>query len=419
MFLVRDDHPDDAPSDVIEEALEAVRLHLGMDVAYVSESGPDTVVFRHVAGVDVDNYLKVGLTIPACDIFCNRIAEGDFPCAIRDTSAVPVLKDLAFIRDANVAAFVTVPIRRSTGENYGMFCCYAHTPRPEISERDLNTVSMFAKLTTRSINQHFDAQHEIKTLNAQLSQAMQKDGFSIHLQPIVSLSDGRPMAAEALSRFSQYPSLGPEWWFAQAQRTDMQIELEVAAISKALMFLDDMPDRTYLSVNASPQTVSSPLFMDAIAGVPADRLLVELTEREIILETAKLLKSLSVLRDKRIGIAIDDVGAGYAGLNTIVSLKPNVLKLVRSLVSQIHECTVKQSLTKAMVHFANEMSAFLVAEGVETIAEHKTLRSLGVRLGQGFFYARPAEAAIAVQRMNDFQPSKTGVLNAPTLRSAS
>jgi EAL domain-containing protein (putative c-di-GMP-specific phosphodiesterase class I) len=212
------------------------------------------------------------------------------------------------------------------------------------------------------------------------------------------------MAAEALSRFTMHPSLGPEWWFEQAQRTDMQIELEVTAISKALSHLHELPERTYLTVNASPLTVSSPLFFDAVRGVPKDRLVVELTEREIIQETSPLMRALSILREKRIGIAIDDVGAGYAGLSTIVSLKPNVLKLDRSLVSQVQDCTVKQSLTEAMVHFAKEMNAFLIAEGVETAAEHKTLAALGVRLGQGYFYARPADATVTAQRMRALQP---------------
>jgi EAL domain-containing protein (putative c-di-GMP-specific phosphodiesterase class I) len=68
----------------------------------------------------------------------------------------------------------------------------------------------------------------------------------------------------------------------------------------------------------------------------------------------------------------------------------------------IQSCTVKQSLTKAMVHFANEMEAFLVAEGVETAAEHETLKTLGVRLGQGYYYARPTEAAEAARMMREF-----------------
>lgn len=411
MFL--HDPAQELPDDVIDDALEAVRLHLGMDVAYVSEAYPDSVVFRHVSGIDTNNYVQVGRKIPANHIFCNKIAVGDVPCVINDTADIPQISDLPFVREADVGSFVAVPIGQSRSGYFGMFCCYAHAPRDDISERDIATVSMFAKLTTRSLKQHFDAQHEINALKKQLSRVIQDDSLSIHLQPIVSLSDGRPMAAEALSRFSVHPGLGPEWWFAQAQRSDMQIELEVKAIELALTHLQAMPAKAYLSVNASPLTVASPLFMDAMQGVPTDRLLVELTEREIIVETPQLMQALTVLRDKRIGIAIDDVGAGYAGLNTIVSLKPDVIKLDRSLVSAIHSCTVKQSLTKAMVHFANEMNAFLVAEGVETEAEHVSLKALGVRLGQGFHYARPAEAATIARRMRDYSKSN------PTLRSVS
>ncbi|MBB5721897.1 EAL domain-containing protein (putative c-di-GMP-specific phosphodiesterase class I) [Loktanella ponticola] len=413
MLFFDDEKVREAPIDVIEDALEAVRVHMRMDVAYISEVSGDSVIFRHIAGTDSCPLLEVGRALPDTHTFCGSIANTDIPFVVPDTHVDPAIKDLPFIHDAKVRAFVAVPISHFNGEHFGMFCCYSHEPRPDISQRDLATVLMFAKLTVRTLKQHFDTQAEIEMLRSQLAAVIKEDALSIHLQPIVSLSDRRPMAAEALSRFSVHPSLGPQWWFEQAQRSDMQIELEVAAVSKALRHLNQMPERTYLSVNASPLTVSSPQFMEAMRGVPTDRVLVELTEREIILETTPLMQALAVLREKRIGIAIDDVGAGYAGLSTIVSLKPNVLKLDRSLVSQIQSCTVKQSLTKAMVHFATEMDAFLVAEGVETVQEHDALRRMGVRLGQGFYYARPTEAEKATKAMRDFYADR------PTLRSVS
>lgn len=341
--------PAPPPTGVIEDALEAARVHLNMDVAYVSETCPDHVAFQHVSGAQADDVIKAGLKIPTDHIFCDKIAQGGSPCVVEDVADRPEISDLPFIKDAKVASFVVVPIRVSAGNHYGTFCCYSHVPRHDLSKRDIATIAMFAKLTTQTLNQHFEAQHEINMLKNQLVDVIRDDALSIHLQPIVSLSDGRPMAAEALSRFSVRAGLGPEWWFDQAQRTNMQIELEVKAISLALAHLHELPPTAYLSVNASPSTVASPLFMETIRGVPTDRLLVELTEREIIVETPELMQALRILREKRIGIAIDDVGAGYAGLHTIVSLRPNVLKLDRSLVSQIYACTVKQSLTKAMV----------------------------------------------------------------------
>ena len=397
----------ESPAKIIQDALETARSHLSMDVAYLSEICPDFATIQNVATANADEYVQPGKRIALGDMFCRQIANGDLPDVVIDTHANPRTRNLTFVKDAGIGAFVMVPILQSDGNLYGMFCCFSHKARPDIVQRDIDTVLMFAKLTNRTLNQHFDAQHEIFTLTDRLNHIIRDDALSIHLQPIVSLSDGRPMAAEALSRFSLVSSRGPEWWFQQAQRTDMQIELEVTAISKALTFLQSLPEKTYLTVNASPLTVSSPMFMEAIRDVPKDRLLVELTEREVIQETPQLMRSLAILREMRIGIAIDDVGAGYSGLSTIVSLKPNVLKLDRSLVSQIQDCTVKQSLTKAMVHFSAEMNAFLVAEGVETAAEDAILNSLGVRLGQGYYYARPGDAESIARQMRILRSSST------------
>lgn len=388
------------PASVIHEALEAVRKHLDMDIAYVSEVRDDQVAFIHVACDGHHPVVAVDHRVALQDIYCLQIANGDLPYVVADVQVNPVTRDLPFVKAAKVGAFISAPIVRSDGTQYGNFCCFSHTARHDITQRDLDTMQMFASLTTRSLTQYFDAQQEIQALKDQLNGVILNDSLSIFLQPIVALSDQRPMAAEALTRFHVNPSFGPEWWFQQAQRTDMQIELEVKAIAKALSYIDAMPDRLYLSVNASPITVASAHFMEAVRDVPPDRLLVELTEREVIHETVQLMQSLQTLREKRIGIAVDDVGAGYAGLSTIVSLKPNVLKLDRTLVSDINNCTVKQSLTKAMVHFSAEMDAFLVAEGVETLQEDQCLKSLGVRLGQGFFYARPTEATEMCQSMH-------------------
>jgi transcriptional regulator with GAF, ATPase, and Fis domain len=188
MFLHDDKTALDGPADVLDEALETVKQHLSMDVAYVSKITANHVTFQHVAGFTDKSYVRPGRTIQATHMFCKHIVAGDVPCVVEDTAANAALSHVPFIQDANVGAFVTVPIRLTNGDLYGMFCCYSYKPRFDISQRDLDTVSMFAKLTTRTLNQHFNAQHEIETLKKRLAGVITDDAFSIHLQPIVALS---------------------------------------------------------------------------------------------------------------------------------------------------------------------------------------------------------------------------------------
>jgi len=153
-------------------------------------------------------------------------------------------------------------------------------------------------------------------------------------------------------------------------------------------------------LNAGPDTLADTRLHKLLEDVPADRVVIELTEHHVIDDLPLLTRSLDVLRERRIGIAIDDLGAGYAGLNTVLGLNANVLKFDRELVSNIHNDPAKQALTKAMIHFARETNAFLIAEGVEKAEENTILRQLGARLGQGYFYARPAPAAEQIRRLN-------------------
>jgi EAL domain-containing protein (putative c-di-GMP-specific phosphodiesterase class I) len=151
-----------------------------------------------------------------------------------------------------------------------------------------------------------------------------------------------------------------------------------------------LPEGVALSINAGPETVMAPGFHKAILGVPAHRVIVELTEHNAIDDYPGLVDSLRSLRKRGTRISIDDTGSGYSSLAHILKLAPDFIKLDRDLVSGIDVDPVRRALAASLVTFAAETGAQIVAEGVETEDELVVLRQLGLRYAQGYYLGRPA-----------------------------
>jgi diguanylate cyclase (GGDEF)-like protein len=207
-------------------------------------------------------------------------------------------------------------------------------------------------------------------------------------QPLVSLSTGRILGFEALSRFPHPPGRGPDSWFAQAARCGLAAPLEAVALRAALA-KRGRPPGTFLSLNVSPSTLGSP---EVQAVLPEDMagLVVEITEHELADDLDALETVLAALRERGARIAIDDAGTGYSGLQRVMRIHPDVIKLDRSLVMNLHEDPVKEALIDSFVRFAQRTGASVCAEGIETMEELKLLADLDVTYGQGYVLARPA-----------------------------
>ena len=215
------------------------------------------------------------------------------------------------------------------------------------------------------------------------------DALSMVFQPIVELADGRIVGFEALSRFAAEPRRSPDVWFAEAAAVGLLVDLELAALRAAFSHFDRLPPDAYLSVNLSPETVPSPQLADLLAGLPGERIVVEVTEHAPVDDYDTLNDALASLRALGCRLAIDDTGAGFASLRHILRLAPDIIKLDITLTRGLDSDRARRALATALISFANEIGATLVAEGVETQPEVDALRALGVGLGQGYFFARP------------------------------
>ncbi len=233
---------------------------------------------------------------------------------------------------------------------------------------------------------------------AQIEQVLNKREYSLVFQPIFNLCDGRVAAVEALARFGGPASPPPDVWFAQAHRVGLGIELEVALLQAAIAELGRLPANVLMAVNAGPEALASGRIADALQGVDARRIVVELTEHAAVEDYPHLLECLTGLREAGVRLAIDDAGAGFASLMHILKLAPDFIKLDRELISGIDRDPVRRSLAESLMRFAGETGAMLIAEGVETATELLALSDLGISHAQGFFLARPMGIDRAARR---------------------
>ena len=129
----------------------------------------------------------------------------------------------------------------------------------------------------------------------------------------------------------------------------------------------------------------------------AKRIILEITERTALDEVQDVPRRVGMLRALGYRIAIDDLGAGYAGLSTFAQLEPDVVKLDMSLVRHINTTPTKRKLMKTMVNLCKELGMAVIAEGIETVEERDTLHQLGCDLMQGFLFAVPERGFQAVE----------------------
>jgi EAL domain-containing protein (putative c-di-GMP-specific phosphodiesterase class I) len=208
-------------------------------------------------------------------------------------------------------------------------------------------------------------------------------------QPILDLATGEILGAEALARFGTEPQRSPAQWFIEAAEVGLGIQLELAALRRAAEGFALLPPNSFLSVNISAETLRSPALLDAVGELPARRLVLELTEHEPTVDHDHLVGPVARLRDRGVRLAVDDAGAGFASLQQILVLHPDIIKLDRTFIEGLATDPVRRALTTALLSFATEIDATLVAEGVATGEELAALRGLGVRHGQGRFLGEP------------------------------
>lgn len=383
------------PTSVIDRVLQSVRQHLGMEVAYVSEFVGNDSVFRAVDAPGLEALIKPGDSRSLDDVYCRHILAGRLPELIPDTSALPLAVSMPITQAVPIGAHVSVPLTLDDGSVYGMFCCLSPAANPSLNDRDLQVMRAFADVAAEQISLEREINREAEAKRARVERIIREGGFEIHVQPIWDFVADRTVGFECLSRFNQEPRRTPDKWFAEAAEVGLGVELELAAIKAALAHGGRFAAPLYLTVNASAEAMASPGFDDALRGCDPERVVIELTEHSAVEDYDRLAERLAGFRERGVRLAIDDAGAGYAGLQHIVRLKPDIIKLDMSLTRDVDSDPARRALATALIFYARETGCEILAEGIETEAELRTLKVLGVAKGQGYWLGKPMPVAEA------------------------
>lgn len=226
------------------------------------------------------------------------------------------------------------------------------------------------------------------------------DALTTVFQPIKDLRTRRAVGVEALSRFTGPMARTPDVWFREAQEVGLQRELDLRAAHAAMRHSERLPHGAYLSVNLSPESVLASEFQGLVDAIPCNRLVIEVTEHAPVGDYEALAEALQSFRRRGGRLAVDDAGSGFASLRHILRLAPDVIKLDIELTRGVDLDPARRALARALISFAGDINAVIVAEGIETEDELKTLGTLGVSYGQGFYLGRPGplEERLEVER---------------------
>lgn len=238
-------------------------------------------------------------------------------------------------------------------------------------------------------------------------------------QPIYELSTGSVVGVEAFTRFVTDGSDTAGYWFAEAAEARLGSELEFAALESALAAAERLPTNLYVALKLSPATCLDPVLPGLLAEslLAPDRMVLELTEALTAEQAAALVAALAPLRQRGVRLAIDHAGSYFDSIRHIRQLQADIIKLDRNLIAGIDTDTLRHAFGEAMVGFAEQLGAALIAAGIETNEELAAVAALGVTAVQGYFLGRPTTRPQDWARWNLPAPSKTGSDISPPIAS--
>src|SRR3984957_3718492 len=247
------------------------------------------------------------------------------------------------------------------------------------------------------------------SLVQELRQAVAAGDLAMHYQPIVRLSTNEVVGFEALMRW-QHPQRGwvpPTVFIPLAEQSDLILDLGIFALHESIVAASewgrskDSVGEPYVSVNLSARQFHDPGLVALVqlelevSSLPADRLIIEITEGVALMEVAATMKTIGELTELGIGVALDDFGTGFSSLSYLALLNPMIIKVDQSFVRPQLKSIHSDRLLETIVSLGHNLGMTMLAEGIETKEQLEQLRDLHCSLGQGFVYSPAVPFAAA------------------------
>lgn len=237
----------------------------------------------------------------------------------------------------------------------------------------------------------------------QLVKLMRADSIQTAFQPILSLQECETLGFEVLNRpdctplfpstekFYDYVGKSGKVFLVEGFLRNISLQRYAEQLEQEYSFREGL-----IFVNIQPQVLADPSYrsgttLDLLAkyGLSPEQIVLELTEKEAVTDYVQFEKVIANYRQQGFRIAVDDAGTGYNSLKTILSLKPEFIKLDKSIVRDIQDQTAQQHLVEILLEFAAHSKTNVIAEGIESFSEMKFLKEMGVQFGQGYALGRP------------------------------
>jgi diguanylate cyclase (GGDEF)-like protein len=286
-------------------------------------------------------------------------------------------------------------------------------PSTESLLRDADTAMYRAKAAGRNRclvfdpSMHDSVRRRVETELA-LRYALERHELLLHYQPVVSVQTGEVVGAEALLRWA-HPGMGmvsPLDFIPVAEETGLIVEIGEWVVSEALRQLARWREERaglglpelWMAVNISARQLRDPSLVDHVSGelarygVPAEQLVLEITETAMMADEELATGLLERLRTLGVTLAVDDFGTGYSSLGHLRRYPVTKVKIDRAFVAGIEDDADDAEIVRAVVAMSLAMRLEVVAEGIETAGQRDMLQQIGVQLGQGWFFGRPQPA---------------------------
>jgi len=252
------------------------------------------------------------------------------------------------------------------------------------------------------------------SLSRELKEALDKGLVHVRFQPIVDLSSGHCVGAEALARWIREDGkiVAPEVFLPVAEEAGLVPQITLAVLTATMNDLGELlrkHSNIYININLAPEDLTTSAFGQELAercqstGISPRKINLEITERAIV-DSQSSRKIISDFRQQGHHVAIDDFGTGYSSLSYLEKFEIDTLKIDKSFVDAIEKNAVTSNVIGHIIDLSKSLKLVTVAEGIETIQQMNWLRKQGVELGQGFLFSQPLSAS----DFRDYFEAKTG-----------